>query len=82
MANSAATGTATLAEVDPTRTLVFSGGQSVNGQGSGEGNYTTDDILGTATGRHQLTSPSQLEVKRSSPQGAASWTSYALQLLP
>jgi hypothetical protein len=69
-------------EVDLTRTLAFSGGQWLNGQGGGEGTFAGDDIFGTATGFHQLTSPSELEVTRGSAQGYARWTPYILQLLP
>jgi hypothetical protein len=76
-----ASGTVGVNTVDPTRTIVFSGGQSFSGQGGGETNFSTADIVGAGVGRHRLTSATQLEVVRGHPaNSSATFTSYVLQL--
>jgi hypothetical protein len=68
--------------VDPTRTLVFAGGQSQSGQAGGETSYATDEVIGAALGWHSLTSPTVLEVSRGAAAGTAKWSSTVLQLEP
>jgi hypothetical protein len=75
--------TAGISAVDPTRTLVFSSGQALSGQGGGETDYTVDDVLGTSVARHTLLSPTVLEVRRDATVDAdAEWFSTVLQLIP
>jgi len=75
--------TASISAVDPTRTLVFSSGQALSGQGGGETDYTVDDVLGTSVARHTLLSPTVLEVRRDATVNAdAEWFSTVLQLIP
>lgn len=75
--------TASISSVDPTRTLVFSSGQALSGQGGGETDYTVDDVLGASVARHTLLSPTVLEVRRDSTVDAdAEWFSTVLQLTP
>jgi hypothetical protein len=84
--------TVTLAAVDRTRTLVFTGGQGSMGQALGEGTWYGNpdgvDFLGeiaaslslpAASGAYQST---QLQATRRSSFGAAQWTVYVLELKP
>jgi len=69
----------TIAAVDPSKTLVFAGGQVMSGQSIGEGSLSSNDILGAMVGRHRLVDSTTLEVVRDNTQGSAKWTSYAVQ---
>ncbi len=71
-----------IAAVDTTRTLVFSTGQGLSGQGMGENDYATDDAIGAAVGRHVLTAPTTLQITRGSSLGTAQWSSTVLQIEP
>lgn len=67
-----------LAPVDITRSVAFAGGQSSAGQGTGEGTYGGDDIVGAMIGRHVLSGDS-LQVIRGSSQGSARWGSFVVE---
>jgi hypothetical protein len=69
--------------VDPTRTLVFASSQALSGQGGGETDFLTDDILGAVIARHTLLSPTRVEVRRDFTGDADTrWFSTVLQLVP
>jgi len=66
--------------VDPTRTLVLSGGQGMVGQALGQSDYAGDDIIGEASARLMLIDPGTLRLTRGSSLGGSSWSSFAIQL--
>lgn len=74
----------TIAQVDPTRTLVFAGGQMVGGQASGEtsNDNNGNDGLGQATARFDLVSETLLRVTRGRSQANATITFYLVELEP
>jgi len=79
MAAGVATADVSIASVDTTRTVAFSAGQYTGGQAAGEGSFSTDDIVGTMLGLHELTSSTNLRVTRGDTSGSARWTSYVVQ---
>ena len=82
MAAGTGTTNATITSIDTGRTIVFAGGQSVNGQSIGEGSYAGDDVIGAMIGRHTLTSSTNLQVVRDDTNGTATWTSYVVEFGP
>ena len=69
-----------LTDVDVTRTLLLASTQVSSGQGNGETDHLNTDIVGVATARLLLDSPTQLRVVRDTSESNASWTVYAIQL--
>jgi hypothetical protein len=68
------------AAVDPTRTIVLSGGQAFAGQAVGETDYEANDVIGEAVALHQLTSTTNLRVTRGSANGSARFSSFVIQI--
>ena len=78
--------TSTVAAVDRTRTLVFSGSQASTGQALGEGTHqgttNTTDYLGDVSATFTFASPTQLTSRRASSLGASRWTAFVVELKP
>lgn len=74
----------TLAAVDPTRTLVFAGGQMAGGQSSGETSVDNqgDDSIGQAQARFELNTGTLLRVTRGRSQATGAVTLYVVELEP
>ncbi len=68
-----------IAAVDPTKSLIFAGGQWTNGQALGEGSYAGDDIIGAMTGKFTLTNSTNVQVVRNNTQGTAKWSAFVVQ---
>ena len=64
--------------VDPTRTLVLSGGQGLVGQALGQSDYAANDVIGEASASFVLTDPSTVRFTRGSSVGNSSWSLYAI----
>jgi hypothetical protein len=73
----------TIASVDTTRTLVFSGGQMAAGQATGETSADTanDDTIGTAVARFELINDTTVRVTKGH-QGSGTFTFYVVELEP
>jgi len=69
----------TIGSVDPTRSLVLSGGQPMSGQAMGETDYDADDIIGEAAALHLLTGPTNLQLIRGSGNAPARWSAFVVQ---
>jgi hypothetical protein len=76
------TGTAAISQVDPTRTLLFAGGQFTDGQAAGEGSYDQDDVLGEMHGAFTFDNPSRVRVTRAVAYGSARWNAFAVEVPP
>ena len=76
------TGTAPIAASDPTRSLLFAGGQFTDGQAAGEGSYALDDVLGEMHGAFTFDNPSQARVTRAQAIGSARWNVFAVEVPP
>lgn len=77
--------TAMISAVDLSRSMALSSGQIVGGQGGGETDFASDDILGVATAQHTLASSTSLRLSRhatSASLGGGSWTSYVIEWVP
>ena len=71
--------------VDPTRTVVFSGGQWASGQSNGETDWTASANTHTSRSKDTLTGGNTtVTLTRASNGGGskAKWTSYVVQFLP
>lgn len=71
-----------LAAVDPTRTLVFAGGQWSNGQATGEGAADGGSDFSDVLAQFYLASPTELVATRASARESARWTAYVVELSP
>lgn len=69
----------TIGSVDPTRSLVLSGGQPMSGQAMGETDYDADDVIGEAAALHLLTSATNLQLIRGSGNAPAQWSAFVIQ---
>ena len=74
----------TIAAVDPTRTIVFAGGQMAGGQSTGETavDNNGDDSIGQAQARFDLTGPTSVKVTRGRSQSTGIVTFYVVELEP
>ena len=74
----------TIAAVDPTRTIVFAGGQMGGGQSTGETavDNSGDDSIGQAQARFDLTSATSVRVTRGRSQSTGIVTFYVVELEP
>jgi hypothetical protein len=73
------TTTATIGAVDPTRTVVLSGGMLAAGNGTGEGSAAVADIIGELTARHELLDATTVRLTRGSAAGSGRWDVTAIQ---
>jgi hypothetical protein len=73
-----------ISSVDPTRTVVFAGGQSASGQSCGETSYNATSVqaASAAVARFELTTPTNVRVTRDVTSDAAIFTFYVVQLEP
>jgi hypothetical protein len=71
---------ATIAAVDPARSLIFASGAFTNGQGYGETSYNADDVPGAAGARFSFGAADRIDLVRGFDGGTARWTVYAVQL--
>ncbi|HYV46447.1 MAG TPA: putative metal-binding motif-containing protein [Myxococcaceae bacterium] len=76
------TGTALIAPADPTRSLLFAGGQFTDGQAAGEGSYNLDDVLGEMHGAFTFDDRSHVRVTRAQAIGSARWNVFAVEVPP
>lgn len=76
------TGTAFISPVDPTRSVIFAGGQFTDGQAAGEGSYDQDDVLGEMHGAFTYDNASQVRVTRAVAFGSARWNVFAVEVPP
>jgi hypothetical protein len=73
-----------IAAVDPTRALVFAGGQQAGGTATGETslNDTGGDNIGSATARFELLASTSVDVTRGRSQATGAFTFYVVELEP
>ncbi len=70
-------------EVDPSRTLVFAGGQWASGQVHGEGRYRDGQVIGEMRARATLTEDGRsVRLIRESANDSAKFTFFVVQLRP
>jgi hypothetical protein len=73
-----------VSQVDPTRTIVFAGGQFAGGQATGETDYNNQGSgsLGVAAARFDLYTPTNVRVIRGRSSGDAKAMMYVVELEP